>query len=373
MKKRKRKYMFIIFICLILIVGCFIISLNDNNQIVHKYLKKVDYKDIIEIKLNSNIPLTKDYSDEFISDITWLNDKNSMNKKAGIYKGLVLSNYHIHIVTLKVVDNNSPIFKDVKDITIYEGDNIDLISKVKVSDDSNEDVSISVSGNYSTKKAGTYSLTYEATDKSGNTSKADFKLIVKKKEKETVPLYSSKGYEIIYKNGAYYIENILIANKTFALSKSYNPNGLTKETNEAFKKMQAAAKKEGVNIRIISGFRSYNTQVTLYNNYVRRDGQAYADRYSARAGHSEHQTGLAFDINSLEQSFKNTKEGKWLNSNCYKYGFILRYPENKESITGYMFEPWHFRYIGDEAKNLYNNGNWITLEEYLGVNSKYSS
>ena len=136
--------------------------------------------------------------------------------------------------------------------------------------------------------------------------------------------------------------------------------------------MKNDAKNNNINLYIRSGFRSYNTQVSLYNNYVKRDGKAAADTYSARAGHSEHQTGLAADINSLDQSFINTKEGKWLNDNCYKYGFIIRYPKGKESITGYIYEPWHIRYVGtDISSKLYNNGNWITLEEYLGIDSKY--
>jgi LAS superfamily LD-carboxypeptidase LdcB len=123
---------------------------------------------------------------------------------------------------------------------------------------------------------------------------------------------------------------------------------------------------------MISGFRSYSTQNTLYNKYVARDGKAEADRYSARPGHSEHQTGLAFDLNSLDQSFENTKEGKWLAENCWKYGFIIRYPKGKESVTGYMFEPWHVRYLGKEvAKKVYESGK--CLEEYLGITSVYEN
>ena len=223
-------------------------------------------------------------------------------------------------------------------------------------------------------------MTYEATDSYGNVATADFKLIVQKKEIQTPSLNNnllsektSKGYDVVNKNGSYYIKGILIANKTYSLSSNYAPSGLTKETTTAFEKMKSDAAKEGISFNIISGYRSYSHQDTLYNNYVKRDGKAEADRYSARPGHSEHQTGLAFDVNSLEQSFGNTKVGKWLSDNCYKYGFILRYPKGKESITGYMYEPWHFRYLGDEASNLYNNGSWITLEEYLGIDSKYAS
>ena len=136
--------------------------------------------------------------------------------------------------------------------------------------------------------------------------------------------------------------------------------------------MQAAAKADGLNIYISSGFRSYSYQKNLYNNYVNRDGVVAADTYSARAGHSEHQSGLAFDVNTINDSFANTEEGKWLNDNCYKYGFILRYPKGKSDETGYQYEPWHFRYVGVElAEKLYNNGNWITVEDYFGITSKY--
>lgn len=167
-----------------------------------------------------------------------------------------------------------------------------------------------------------------------------------------------------------YIQGILIANKTYSLPSTYNP-GVDAEANSALSEMISAASKEGINLYQISGFRSYSTQVTLYNNYVARDGKAAADRYSARPGHSEHQTGLAFDLNSLEQSFGETKEGKWLAANCWKYGFIIRYPHDKEEITGYMYEPWHVRYLGkDVAKAVYESG--LCLEEYLNITSVYA-
>lgn len=167
-----------------------------------------------------------------------------------------------------------------------------------------------------------------------------------------------------------YIQGILIANKTYALPSTYNP-GVDADAGAALSEMINAAAKEGIKLYQISGFRSYSTQVTLYNNYVARDGKAEADRYSARPGHSEHQTGLAFDLNSLEQSFGQTKEGKWLAANCWKYGFIIRYPFEKESVTGYMYEPWHVRYLGkDMAKKVYESG--LCLEEYLDITSVYA-
>ena len=170
---------------------------------------------------------------------------------------------------------------------------------------------------------------------------------------------------------------LIICNKYHTLKKDYVPNlvnlesnygggRLEKETAEYFKKMSDDAKKDGISIKNVSGYRSYDTQVNLYNNYVKKDGKAKADTYSARAGTSEHQSGLASDINYVSSSFENTSAFKWLSKNAYKYGFILRYPKGKEFITGYMYEPWHYRYVGEEvAKFIYEND--ITYDEYYAT------
>lgn len=181
---------------------------------------------------------------------------------------------------------------------------------------------------------------------------------------------SSKGYDIVQEDGFTYVNGILIANKTYSLPSDYYPGGLLNNCSAAFREMQAAAAEEGLDIYISSGFRSYSTQASIYNRYCSYDGQAAADRYSARPGHSEHQTGLAIDLNTIEYSFAYTAEGKWVAENCWKYGFILRYPENKEAQTGYRYEPWHIRYIGvNNATAVYNSG--LCLEEYLGITSAY--
>lgn len=171
--------------------------------------------------------------------------------------------------------------------------------------------------------------------------------------------------------GLTYIQGILVVNKTYSLPSDYNP-GVDSTAKAALDEMTAAAAKDGVSLWIVSGFRSYTKQTSLYNNYVARDGKAEADRYSARPGYSEHQTGLAFDLNSLDQSFGQTKEGKWIAANSWKYGFILRYPQEKEAQTGYMYEPWHVRYLGkDVAKKVYDSG--LCLEEYLNITSVYAN
>ena len=139
--------------------------------------------------------------------------------------------------------------------------------------------------------------------------------------------------------------------------------------------MKAAAKKDGISIWISSSFRSYKSQKKLYDSYCARDGVNAADRYSARPGHSEHQSGFAIDVNSASTTAYDTiykGVGEWLKEHCFEYGFIIRYPEGKESITGYKHEPWHIRYVGtDLALLLKQNGQ--TLEEYLGITSRYAS
>lgn len=172
-------------------------------------------------------------------------------------------------------------------------------------------------------------------------------------------------------DGLTYVNGILIANKTYLLPADYAPGRILPEAQTAFDTMRAAAKEEGLTLKIVSGYRSYQKQDKVYHNYAARDGAALADRYSARAGSSEHQTGYAMDINSVRQSFAETKEGKWLAAHCAEYGFILRYPKDKEAETGFMYEPWHIRYLGVElAQKITDSG--LCLEEYLGITSAYA-
>lgn len=188
-------------------------------------------------------------------------------------------------------------------------------------------------------------------------------------------------------DGLKIIDGILIVNKSYPLPKDYVPTNTYKDATglnycsecinvdayEKYKLMKADMASLGMNIWIQSGYRSYSLQESLYNKYVNRDGKLAADTYSARPGYSEHQTGLAFDLNSISDDFQYTSEGKWVNENAWRYGFILRYPKSKESITGYKYESWHLRYVGEDlATKLYNNGDWITLEEHFNLTSKYA-
>ncbi|MGI2328870.1 M15 family metallopeptidase [Planococcus sp. YIM B11945] len=168
------------------------------------------------------------------------------------------------------------------------------------------------------------------------------------------------------------VDGVLVANKQHPLPSDYEP-GESKEARAAFESMRADALKQDIDLIAFSTFRGFDRQKELYDGYVAKDGQAEADRYSARPGYSEHQTGLAFDIgeSAMEEhwasaSFGDTTGGKWLAKNAHNYGFILRYPKGKENITGYMHESWHYRYVGKKvAADVYAKS--ITLEEYLGI------
>lgn len=164
------------------------------------------------------------------------------------------------------------------------------------------------------------------------------------------------------------VNGIPIANKTYPVPKDYDP-GLLSETYNAFLELKQAAYEEGLEINFMSGFRSYGEQTEVYAGWYEEYADE-ADRVSARPGHSEHQLGLAIDVNSIEFTFADTPEGLWLAENCWKYGFIIRYKEGTEHITGYMYEPWHIRYLGNElAEEVHFSG--LTLEEYLGIDSWY--
>ena len=170
--------------------------------------------------------------------------------------------------------------------------------------------------------------------------------------------------------GSYYslqgkYDEIIVANKHYPMSKDYYL-GENATAKAAFLKLIAQMKEEGYAISDnYSGFRSYATQAQLYQSYVNQEGQAAADRYSARPGYSEHQTGLAFDVIGTDgQLVEDSSAAQWLLEHAPDYGFVVRYPRGKESITGYMHEEWHLRYIGKEAKDIAASG--LTLEEYYG-------
>lgn len=179
----------------------------------------------------------------------------------------------------------------------------------------------------------------------------------------------------------------VLVNKQYALPEDYAPDDLVtvnvptvlenpeirqlrEVASEALTDMFAAAEEDGIILYARSGYRSYQTQVELFNNYVSNHGEEAANRYSALPGESEHQTGLAMDVTSesvnyqLTEAFGETPEGQWVEENAHDFGYIIRYPEGEEEVTGYQYEPWHLRYLGEElAVDIAESG--LTYEEYL--------
>ena len=178
---------------------------------------------------------------------------------------------------------------------------------------------------------------------------------------------SQKKAEVVNKGDYYSVQGkydeIIIANKHYPLSKDCNP-GENPTAKAELLKLIAAMQEAGFPISDhYSGFRSYETQTQLYQDYVNKDGKAEADRYSARPGYSEHQTGLAFDLIGTDGDLvTEEKAAQWLLDHAADYGFVVRYLKGKEKETGYMAEEWHLRYVGKEAKDIAASG--LSLEEY---------
>lgn len=171
----------------------------------------------------------------------------------------------------------------------------------------------------------------------------------------------------------YFPSGLVLPNVPLAVQEA---NGLLRgETAAAVEDMFAAAQSDGVGLTVVSGYRSYQDQVSTYNHWVAQNGgnTAAADRISARAGHSEHQTGLAFDVGqsdgacTLSPCFADTAAGRWMAANAHRFGFILRYPGNAEHITGFAAESWHYRFVGEETAAAMRASGVATLEEHFGL------
>ena len=180
--------------------------------------------------------------------------------------------------------------------------------------------------------------------------------------------------------------NKILVNKYYYLEENYEPNNLetiskrfalegmemVSEAKDAFEDMAKAAEKEDLSIIAMSCYRSYDYQVKIYNQYVKKDGQTKVDTYSGRPGHSEHQTGLAVDVYNGKVNytkFEETKEFEWMQKHAHEYGFILRFPKDKEEETGYMYESWHYRYVGKSIAKYIKENN-ISFEEYYATKIK---
>ena len=381
-KKGKNKFIIPVIIVLVIILGIGGYFMYDKYQkdLIEKNSVHITYNNL-SVEINEEVLISS-----FIKEVTngiliASDDKLDTSHLGSKEVSITIKNKEDeeekHTFKVDIVDTTKPEIVAKKEINSYVGRDIDLLKDVQVTDNSKEEIKAKVLGDYDINKEGNYNLKYEAIDSSGNKGEFDFILNIISDPNNRV-FTTSKGFSAKVVDGITYVDGVLIANKTYSLPSSYAP-GLQSSIQTAFNNLKSDASSEGYNLYIGSGYRSYWDQKIIYNNYVSWDGQANADTYSARPGHSEHQTGLAIDVCDHNESacissaFDSTAQAKWLNDNCYKYGLIIRYPKDKSNITGYMYESWHLRYVGTElATKLYNDGNWITLEEYYGIDSKYS-
>lgn len=349
------------------------ITINSTCDSIYKKYKndKIAFK--LKGKKNLNIEVNSEYEDDGYSmtssngNVKLIKNINTgiLGKQYVVYE-LKTNLYNKYLIrTINVIDTAKPSIslKGNECVTIYLGSKYNEPG-FTANDNYDGDITdkVEVTNTINSSKEGNYEVNYKVSDSSGNITETKRTIIVKK----STPITSGISYSDTEATGLTYIKGILVVNKKYGLPKDYNP-GVNPEAQAALQKMQAAASILGLNLRLVSGYRSYTTQYNLYNNYVKINGQAKADTFSARPGHSEHQTGLAFDVGSTKGAFANTSESKWLEQNCHLYGFIIRYPKGKTNITGYIYEPWHVRYLGVEtATKVKNSG--LTLEEYLGIN-----
>ena len=205
-------------------------------------------------------------------------------------------------------------------------------------------------------------LPAEAYETPGLSDPADWK---------TVDLTDPTRPDIQVIGGCTYVQGVLIVNKTYPIPAAREPGSLTAEASEAFAALRAAARDEaGLSLYAHSDYRPYWNQKSVYGNYVWRDGQEQADTFSARPGYSEHETGMVIDVNFPGDRFNDTPEAVWLEENCARFGYVIRYPREKEPYTGYKYESWHIRYVGEAwAKAITESG--LSIEEYFHIRSVY--
>lgn len=289
-------------------------------------------------------------------EITFINELDTFNvSKQKIQVKVKEKNVErIFEKEFEVIDTQYPIIELYKDVVSIDcGKTYDFKDNVKSCYDVIDGVlEYEIIQEVDFEKVGSYKVQVKTVDLNKNESTVEYTLKILNKTSAVTPTY---------------IKGILIVNKTYALPSNYG-SGIDPVAYQALMELQSAASSVGYDLPLLSGYRSYATQKNTYAYWCNLYGEEYAQNVSALPGHSEHQTGLAFDVASLKSSFGDTEAGKWLESHCAEYGFILRYPKNKTHITGYYYEPWHIRYVGKEHSIPIMNQK-ITLEEYLGVKS----
>ena len=381
MKKKKKKVnkkrVLILFLVILIIIILIFLTLTLKSN---KTLKDKGYNnlEIIEIEKLTKSEIDTILKYDYNENLIYMIDSENYNpNKLDLY--LKYTSKYKDIDYLKIFELiNNDEFKETKiDEYVKYLDKYDVSNTIKYVNNLKDDVELNnttngfLSEKYFIEDNLDRYLSYYEKHKD-----LSYKEIVKR-------INSNLDYEFYTDSKAAYLSKGMytLVNKFFYLDKNYVPDDLVDVTGiyardkaqlkkvayENFVKMADAARSKGLTLKVTTGYRSYSFQSTLYNNYVKADVVKNADTYSARPGFSEHQLGYSADLTNKDNvsfdEFANTDEYKWLKDNAHKYGFIMRYSKENEYITGYIFEAWHYRYVGvDVATYIYENN--ITYEEY---------
>ena len=367
----KKKVIIIVsaIILLIALIGIIVFTVINSKVEIIKKSFTFEYGEVVDIKVKDILKTqNKKISSSAKLDLSKiLYDEDKVYPKVGKYK-VRLSYQRLFqtftenvIVTIK--DTTPPEFTKVRDefVLTAGSEKLDYLSFFEVFDLSEVVVTYDDS-QVKYNVVGEYTLVVTVTDIYENSVSHEVKIIINPKPPVTPRTSNTPQPTILY------VEGILVVNKKHPLPSNYAP-GENPVAAAAIRLLIADMQRLGFNVcSSYSGYRSFSSQRSIYDDWVRRSGRERADTFVARPGHSEHQTGLAFDLRHSNNGGlvqPGTKEAIWIAENAHLYGFIVRYPAGKEHITGYIHEPWHLRYIGDRATSIFNSGK--TLEEYLGV------
>ncbi len=375
--KKKRIFGLLFIIILIFVIIFLIFNLKGNKSLKSKGYSNLEIAEIEKLTSNEITTILKyDYNKNLIYMI---DSENYNSSKLNLYMKYTLKYNDIDYLKIFELINNENFREDKIDDYIYYLNKYDeingiikFVNEFKDKNIKDNDITILLlNEKYFIEDYLNRYLSYYNTHKNLEASeiikrvnsKLDYKFYDDSSKADT-----SKGmYTLV--NKFYYLSNDFVPDNLVNVTGIYARDNaqLNSTAYENFIKMADDARKEGLTLKITTGYRSYNFQATLYNNYVKIDGVKEADTYSARPGYSEHQLGYSADLtndkNVSFSEFEYTDEYNWLKNNCYKYGFIMRYPKDKEYLTGYIFEAWHYRYVGvDIATYIYENN--ITYEEY---------